>query len=75
MTRRFQHDDDWENEEEETLTIECPHCHRAVYEDAEQCPYCHHYISDEDSPPARNPPWVILAAILCLCLIMWMMFG
>ena len=68
--------DNWENEEEEgddapeddgdAEMVNCPYCKREMYEDAERCPYCERYISDEDTPAAAKPWWVMLGVAVCL---------
>ncbi len=80
MPRRVATEDDWEDddegwtpdddeewvpeEEDEDPTAECPHCHEAVFDQAERCPHCGWYISEEDAAPARRPWWIILGLIL-----------
>jgi len=61
-------DDDFEGaqDDDESETVPCPYCRRAIHEDAERCPYCEQYISREDAPPGRKPWWIILGAALCL---------
>jgi predicted nucleic acid-binding Zn ribbon protein len=62
-------DDDGED------TVPCPHCGKAVYEDAERCPYCETYLSEEDAP-ARNPWWIILGALGVLAAVaLWIWMG
>jgi hypothetical protein len=57
-------------------TVPCPYCEADIYEDAVQCPHCGHYLSDEDSPPSRKPPWVMITVIVCLVLVgMWIGLG
>ncbi|MGN6725673.1 MAG: zinc-ribbon domain-containing protein, partial [Tepidisphaeraceae bacterium] len=46
----------------------CPSCGAAVYPDADQCPRCGHYLThDQATRPAK---WVIVAAIVCLAVIL-----
>jgi hypothetical protein len=62
------HDDDldYPEDEDDDLSIPCPHCGRRILEESERCPYCEHYISREDSPPARKPWWIWLGVVACL---------
>ncbi len=46
-------------------TVPCPYCREPIPEDTPRCPYCETYISDEDTPPARRPWWIILGFALC----------
>lgn len=58
---------DCECGDEDSPTIPCPYCGQEIYEDAPQCSHCGQYISDEDAPPRRQPWWIILGVVLCLC--------
>lgn len=46
----------------------CPSCGAAVYHDADQCPRCGHYLTHEQA--TRPAKWVIVAAIVCLAVIL-----
>lgn len=68
----WQRDDDWDDDNsaedddaDEPATVECPHCQREVYEDAERCPHCEHYLSAEDRPPRAKPWWILLGFAAC----------
>jgi uncharacterized paraquat-inducible protein A len=50
-------------------TVECPHCRKSLYEQAEVCPHCGKYISTEDSNN-RKPLWLILGVVICLAIIL-----
>ncbi len=68
---RFVEEDDWEEgaeppDDEDELTVPCPHCQRPIHEDAPRCPYCGNYITEEDAPPTRKPWWLVVGALLCL---------
>jgi hypothetical protein len=57
-------------------TVPCPYCRRAVFADSPRCPHCGQYISAEDSPPGRQPWWIILGVLLCLAAIwVWIASG
>jgi hypothetical protein len=59
-------DEDWDAEENDEPTVECPYCGGEVHEDCQRCPHCEKYISEEDAPPARKPWWIVVGAIACL---------
>lgn len=60
-------DEEWVPEEDgDQPTAECPHCHEAVFDQAERCPHCGWYISGEEAPAARRPWWIVLGAVLAL---------
>jgi hypothetical protein len=70
-------EDDFDDEDdvdcdtgEETSTVVCPNCRRAVYEDVEQCPLCGHYISDEDRA-GHKPLWIIIGFVLCFVVVIY----
>ena len=80
MARRRAENEEWDEWESDAgadeeasdgdeATITCPCCKRQIHEDAQRCPYCENYISDEDSPPARKPWWIILGTLLCLYIV------
>jgi len=67
-------DDDWNDAEDEVddppeeddVTIPCPHCGKAIYDEAERCPYCESYISKEDRGPTPKAWWVLVGLAVCL---------
>jgi hypothetical protein len=76
MVDRDEFNDDWdddddadadeygaEREEQEESTLPCPYCGEEIYEDAQRCPHCGQYVSTEDRPVARQPWWIIIAAL------------
>lgn len=71
-------EDDWEDGEDgddSDDTVPCPYCRRDIHEDSLQCPHCGNYISEEDSPPARKPLWIVILACLLLFVFLWWIFG
>lgn len=69
-------DDDYDVEDDDQEpTVACPYCRREIHEDAQRCPYCEQYISAEDAPPAPKPWWIVAGVIVCLCLVLWWVFG
>jgi predicted nucleic acid-binding Zn ribbon protein len=82
MARRSIVEDDWDGDwDDETgdgsdddCFISCPYCKRSIHEDSERCPYCENYLSEEDAPSKAKPLWLILAAIVCLLIVVvWIM--
>ena len=71
MGRYLEDSDDWSDDDwgdgGDDSTIPCPYCGKEMYEDSPRCPHCGQYITDEDAPTRRQPWWVILGVILCLC--------
>jgi zinc-ribbon domain len=68
--------EDWGNDDDDDNTVECPHCHAAVYEGAEQCPQCGNYLSEEDAPREVKPLWIIVGGLLCLAIVvLWIWKG
>ena len=61
-------DEDDEDDGDQAMSA-CPWCLRQIHEESELCPECGQYISREDAP-IRKPSWIILAAALCLVLIL-----
>jgi uncharacterized protein (DUF983 family) len=60
--------DDLDDDGEEVVTIACPACGEAMYDDAPQCPACGHYLTDDDLQHESKPLWIMLTAIICLAL-------
>lgn len=73
-TRDYEPDDiedeheDW-SEDDDDLTIPCPHCREPVFDAAEQCPGCGHYLSREDAP-WRKPWWLVVGVVVCLIVVL-----
>lgn len=61
-------EDDLDDNGEEAVTIDCPICGEAMYDDAPQCPACGHYLTDDDLQHGSKPLWVVLTALICLAL-------
>lgn len=81
-SRDAEWDDDWDEDEEidsydddDEPTIPCPWCSREIHEDSQRCPYCERYVSDEDTPPARKPWWIIVGSIVGLYICYRWIFG
>lgn len=71
----FDDDDEVAFDEDDDPTVACPHCHRDVYDDAEQCPRCGAYLSHEDRPWVRKPAWVVVGVCICLAIVYrWIFF-
>jgi len=79
-------DADWDEEDydsesdpdeadDEEPTIACPYCRREIHEEALQCPYCEQYLSEEDSPPAAKPWWIVVGVLVCLYIVYRWTFG
>ena len=78
--------EDWNDDEEagydgderdghdDEPTVLCPYCRREILEDSPRCPYCERYISEEDHAAPGKPLWVILTALVCLGIAIWLAF-
>lgn len=82
MSRRLLDEDDEEDDlsgdtaeldvwtgDEESPTVDCPHCGWRIPEDTPRCPYCKNYLSDEDAPHGPKPLWIIVGFLACLYVI------
>jgi len=75
-------DEDWDEDEaddrydsdDDEPTVPCPYCRREILEDVPQCPYCERYISAEDHAQPSKPLWVIMTALVCLGIAIWLAF-
>lgn len=56
-------------------SIFCVHCGEDLYEDSSQCPSCGMYSSVEDREGKGKPRWFVIAAIVCILMVlMWSLF-
>jgi predicted nucleic acid-binding Zn ribbon protein len=63
-------DDEFDAEEGEgDATVPCPYCREPIHEDSQRCPHCEQYISQEDAPPARKAPWIVIGVLACLVIV------
>jgi hypothetical protein len=75
--------EDWNEEQadygddsdDDEPTVPCPYCRREILEDVPQCPYCERYISAEDHAQPSKPVWVIVTAVVCLAIAIWLAFA
>ena len=49
----------------------CPYCAKPLYEQAEICPHCGSHISQEDAPSGKAI-WIIVGAIVCLIVVLYL---
>jgi hypothetical protein len=72
-TRDYDEDDEYDADEEEGATDECPYCGRGIYDDAVQCPHCGNYLSKVDAPRQGMPVWIVIGVILALLAVLLML--
>lgn len=80
-----QDDDEWDDgseldadlrdEGDDEPTVPCPYCRREILEDTPRCPHCERYLSAEDLPRPSKPPWVVITAVICLVIAIWLAFA
>jgi len=82
MHRRFSADDAWDDDASEAddfgvdpsdadePTMQCPYCHREIFEDSPQCPHCGQYIVEDDLASGGKPWWIVVGVLLCLAAIL-----
>jgi hypothetical protein len=68
-------DDGYDSNDDDEPTEPCPYCRREILEDVPQCPYCERYISAEDHARPSKPLWVIVTALVCLGIAIWLAFA
>jgi len=76
-------DEDWDDDEadndydsdDDEPTVPCPYCRQQILEDVPQCPYCQRYISAEDHAQRSKPVWVVVTAVVCLAIAIWLAFA
>jgi hypothetical protein len=64
------------SEDDEDLTIPCPHCGEEVYEEALRCPACGEYVTERGRIFTRKPVWVFVGvAVSALIVLFWIVSG
>jgi uncharacterized protein (DUF983 family) len=58
-------DDETWDEDDDGL-VPCPYCGEDMLEVSPRCPECGRYISDEDRPAEKKPPWIVVGIVVCL---------
>lgn len=51
--------------------VRCPHCGKAIYDQAELCPHCGMAI---ERPPGRVPAWAVALVVLLVALLLYFVF-
>ena len=52
-------------------TVDCPNCGKQIYDQAAICPFCRNHVVVGSHRYHRKPLWFVLAAIVCLLLILF----
>lgn len=70
------HDSEWkpddESSDDDPVIVPCPYCGEEILEDAPQCPACGNYLSEEDRPREKKPPWILVGVVICLVIaLLW----
>jgi predicted nucleic acid-binding Zn ribbon protein len=64
-----------EPDDDDDVTMPCPYCGKAVYDDAERCPSCGSYLSREDAP-RRYAWWLLVGVVLgLLAVFLWVRYN
>jgi hypothetical protein len=53
-------------------TVPCPACGAEMFEDSPRCPVCGEYVSAGGSQAGSRPLWVVVTAVICLAMAVWM---
>lgn len=64
--------EDYGDDSDDEPTVPCPYCRRDILEDSPRCPHCERYISEEDHASPKKPLWVIVTALACLAIAVWL---
>jgi hypothetical protein len=63
------------DDDDDDNTVPCPFCKRPILEDTPRCPYCEQYLSEADFARGSKPLWVIVTAVVCLVVAIWLAFA
>ncbi|MFM7206892.1 MAG: DUF983 domain-containing protein [Planctomycetaceae bacterium] len=66
---------DLDDDDDSEHTAPCPSCRREIFEDSPNCPHCGHYLTTEDVASGSKPLWVVITAIVCLVVAVWLAFA
>jgi hypothetical protein len=62
------------DEDDETETVPCPNCRRAIAEFAERCPHCGDWVTP-GNVAVRRPTWFWVALVAALAVMLaWILF-
>lgn len=53
-------------------TVPCPACGAEMFEDSPRCPACGEYVPADGSQASSRPLWVVVTAVVCLAMAVWM---
>jgi predicted nucleic acid-binding Zn ribbon protein len=67
-------DVEFESDDDEIVTVACPHCRKPIWEESVACEHCGNYLSKEDEPGSR-PWWLVLGGLAGLFVIdLWIRY-
>ena len=66
-------DDDlqYQPDDDEVVTVPCPHCRKPVWEEAPACEHCGAYLSREDAPWSKPWWWVLGGVAALIAVYLW----
>lgn len=66
---RYDDDEDWNEDSEDSGTVSCPYCGEVMLDAAEYCPSCDRWMTDEGPVPRKPLPLWAVALLVSLLLI------
>jgi predicted nucleic acid-binding Zn ribbon protein len=63
------------DDDADSNTEPCPNCGKPVYDGAAICSRCGFYLSNTLGASERKPTWIIVTAIVCIAIVLFVWMG
>jgi len=60
-----------DDDDDETPTVPCPKCRKAIPDFTDRCPYCGNWVVQGAGDRRRSPWLVLMVVVVIICFVVW----